>query len=99
MPLALAQATQGIDDKAVRLPPNELETAVAQRPAYYLKTKQGPDSHGTIRLHCPAAGPSLSVNCARREKIRPRGSKQFDMPPLEGPERTLDWGERSRHLK
>lgn len=24
-------------------------------------------------------------------------AKRFDMPPLEGPEKALDWGERSRH--
>ncbi|MFD8064347.1 hypothetical protein ACFXA0_24090 [Streptomyces cyaneofuscatus] len=39
----------------------------------------------------------LAAKRASEQKEAAAWAKQFDMPPLEGPERTLDWGERSRH--
>ncbi|MFJ5803792.1 hypothetical protein [Streptomyces decoyicus] len=72
MPTALAQATQGAKDEAVRMPSEGLQQAVEERVPYFLKAKQGPDARGAIRLQCPAAGPSPSVNCARRDRLRPR---------------------------
>ncbi|QKV92954.1 hypothetical protein HUT19_15290 [Streptomyces sp. NA02950] len=80
-PTALAQATQGADDDAVRLPSEELQAAIAEREPYFLKTKQGPDARGTIRLHCPAAGPSPSVNCPRRDRLRPGKPRGSGPPP------------------
>ncbi|WP_338897764.1 hypothetical protein WBG99_21000 [Streptomyces sp. TG1A-60] len=83
MPAALAHATQGMDDKAVREfrdNPQLIEHIAARRP-YFLKTKQGPDPRGAIRLHCPAAGPSPSVNCTRRDRLRPRKPHSPGPPP------------------
>ncbi|MFJ2607592.1 hypothetical protein ACIO13_21855 [Streptomyces sp. NPDC087425] len=73
-PTTLAHATQGLDEKAVReiRDSQQLTDHIAAREPYFLKTKQGPDARGAIRLHCPAAGPSPSVNCARRDRLRPR---------------------------
>jgi hypothetical protein len=81
MPTALAQATQGADDDAVRLLSDELQEAIAQRAPYFLKTKQGPDTRGAVRLHCPAAGASPTVNCARRDRLRPRKPRSSGPPP------------------
>ncbi|WP_155059770.1 hypothetical protein [Streptomyces blattellae] len=77
MPAALVQATRGLDDKAVReIHDNQqLTEHVTAREPHYLKTKQGPDARGAIRLQCPAAGPSPSVNCARRDRLRPRTAR------------------------
>ncbi|MBV2357343.1 hypothetical protein KUM39_23720 [Streptomyces sp. J2-1] len=74
MPGALVQATRGLDDKAVReIHENQqLTEHITAREPHYLKTKQGPDARDAIRLQCPAAGPSPSVNCARRDRLRPR---------------------------
>ncbi|MDK1348086.1 hypothetical protein QNO09_33360 [Streptomyces sp. 378] len=74
MPAALVQATHGLDDKAVReiRDNQQLTEHITAREPHYLKTKQGPDARGAIRLQCPAAGPSPSVNCARRDRLRPR---------------------------
>ncbi|MEU9490090.1 hypothetical protein AB0D83_41845 [Streptomyces decoyicus] len=81
MPTTLAQATQGAKDEAVHMPSEELQQAVEERAPYFLKTKQGPDAQGAIRLHCPAAGPSPSVNCARRDRLRPRKPRSSTPPP------------------
>ncbi|MFE1171556.1 hypothetical protein [Streptomyces sp. NPDC058773] len=55
MPTALAQATQGAKDESVRMPSEELQRAIEERGPYFLKTKQGPDARGALRLQCPAA--------------------------------------------
>lgn len=39
----------------------------------------------------------LAARRAEEQAAAKEWATQFDMPPLEGPERTLDWGERSRH--
>jgi hypothetical protein len=71
IPAALAGATHRADDKTVReiRDNRELTDRIAARAAFHLKTKEGPDDRGSIRLHCPAAGPSPSVNCARRDRL------------------------------
>ncbi|MBD3579206.1 hypothetical protein ICJ52_23635 [Streptomyces sp. KD18] len=71
IPNALAQATHGMDDKAFRRRLDEVKPVVAERLPYFLKLKQNADARGTTRLQCPAAGPSPSVNCPRRERLRP----------------------------
>ncbi|MEX2973079.1 hypothetical protein [Streptomyces sp. C184] len=81
MPTALAQAAQGAKDETVRIPSEELQQAVEERVPYFLKTKQSPDARGAIRLQCPAAGPSPSVNCARRDGLRPRKPRSPKPPP------------------
>ncbi|ANP56717.1 hypothetical protein J2Z21_009828 [Streptomyces griseochromogenes] len=81
MPPALTRATQGADDATVRLPPEDLREAIEERVPYFLKTKQGPDARGAVRLHCPAAGPSPSVNCARRDRLFPRNPRGSGPPP------------------
>ncbi|WP_042176178.1 hypothetical protein [Streptomyces sp. NBRC 110035] len=72
MPAALVQVTHGLGDKAVReiRDNQQLTEHITAREPHYLKTKQGPDARGAIRLQCPAAGPSPSVNCARRDRPR-----------------------------
>ncbi|MFH9862181.1 hypothetical protein [Streptomyces sp. NPDC017202] len=39
----------------------------------------------------------LAARRAAEQEAARAWAKRFDMPPLEGPERALDWGERSRH--
>ncbi|MFJ7342373.1 hypothetical protein ACIQU3_19040 [Streptomyces sp. NPDC101110] len=39
----------------------------------------------------------LAAKRAEEQQAAAEWAAQFDMPPLEGPERALDWGERSRH--
>ncbi|MGW2698365.1 hypothetical protein [Streptomyces sp. NPDC001296] len=39
----------------------------------------------------------LAARRAEEQQAAVDWAKQFDMPQLEGPEKTLDWGERSRH--
>ncbi|AKN73725.1 hypothetical protein QR97_31890 [Streptomyces sp. PBH53] len=39
----------------------------------------------------------LAAKRAEEQRAAAEWAAQFDMPPLEGPERALDWGERSRH--
>ncbi|MFD4786518.1 hypothetical protein ACFWN1_05445 [Streptomyces sp. NPDC058459] len=39
----------------------------------------------------------LAARRAAEEEAARAWAKRFDMPPLEGPEKALDWGERSRH--
>lgn len=83
IPATLANATHRADDKTVReiRDNRELTGRIAARAAFHLKTKEGPDDRGSIRLHCPAAGPSPSVNCARRDRLRPRGPRTTGPPP------------------
>ncbi|MGW0825155.1 hypothetical protein [Streptomyces sp. NPDC002845] len=82
MPRTLAHATKGLDDKAVReiRDNQQLIEHIAAREPHFLKTKQGPDARGAIRLQCPAAGPSPSVNCARRDRLRPRKPRTSGPP-------------------
>ncbi|MBC3987525.1 hypothetical protein H8N00_01080 [Streptomyces sp. AC563] len=39
----------------------------------------------------------LNAKRAEEHQAANEWAERFDMPPLEGPERTLDWGERCRH--
>lgn len=39
----------------------------------------------------------LAAKRAEEQQAAADWAARFDMPPLEGPERALDWGERSRH--
>ncbi|MET9013904.1 hypothetical protein ABZX74_23745 [Streptomyces olivaceoviridis] len=39
----------------------------------------------------------LAAKRAEEQRAAAEWAKRFDMPPLEGPERAVDWGERSRH--
>ncbi|MFC8708873.1 MULTISPECIES: hypothetical protein [unclassified Streptomyces] len=39
----------------------------------------------------------LAAKRAEEQQAAVDWAQQFDMPPLEGPQRALDWGERSRH--
>ncbi|MFB6904073.1 hypothetical protein ACFCWB_07355 [Streptomyces bacillaris] len=71
MPDALARATTGLDDKAVRgIDDNsELRDLIAAREPYFLKLKQSADERGAIRLQCPASGPSPAVSCPRFNQV------------------------------
>lgn len=84
MPTALVHATCGLDDKAVReiRDNQQLTEYIAARGPYFLKAKQGPDARGAIRPQCPAAGPSPSVNCARRDRLRPHTPRTPGPPPI-----------------
>ncbi|MFI7354798.1 hypothetical protein ACIBTP_12705 [Streptomyces avidinii] len=83
IPNVLAQATHGMDDKTFRQRLDELKPVIAARLPYFLKLKQNADARGSVRLQCPAAGPSPSVNCPRRERLRPAG------PSTSGPPQTV----------
>ena len=39
----------------------------------------------------------LAAKRAEEQQAAAEWAEKFDMPPLEGPERALEWGERSRH--
>ncbi|MEU0524511.1 hypothetical protein [Streptomyces niveus] len=85
-PAPLIHATTGADDDTVRAPSDELIGKIEAREPYHFKLKQGPDARGAIRLQCPASGPSPSVNCARRDRLRPR-------TPTTMPARVVDLSE------
>ncbi|MFD8866395.1 hypothetical protein ACFV1F_18825 [Streptomyces sp. NPDC059590] len=67
IPTALAHATTGLDDRAVREidDDQQLTKLIETREPYFLRLKQSADTRGAIRLQCPAAGPSPSVVCPR----------------------------------
>ncbi|MFJ2440682.1 hypothetical protein ACIOWG_09510 [Streptomyces sp. NPDC087658] len=93
-PAPLIHATTGADDDTVRLRSDELREKIEAREPHHLKLKQGPDPRGAIRLHCPASGPSPTVNCLRRDRLRPRTPAASAMPARvinlsEPPTRTL----------
>ena len=71
MPHALAHATTGLDDKAVRGidDSGELRELIAAREPYFLKLKESADEQGAIRLQCPASGPSPAVACPRFNQV------------------------------
>ncbi|MFE0102961.1 hypothetical protein [Streptomyces sp. NPDC059009] len=86
-PPALRDATHRLDDKNARRPDTTTQARIDNRKPYFLRLKQGPDPTGMIRLACPAAGTSPTVNCPRRTSTRP-------------PPRTIDLTdsrERSNH--
>jgi hypothetical protein len=68
-PTPLAEATTGLDDKAVRAPSDPLLDLITAREPFYLKLKQGPDPNGAFRLQCPAAGTSPAIACPRRNRL------------------------------
>ncbi|WP_180303626.1 hypothetical protein [Streptomyces sp. JV178] len=39
----------------------------------------------------------LAAKRAEEQQAAAEWAEKFDMPPLEGPEKALEWGERSRH--
>ncbi|MEV4375194.1 hypothetical protein AB0J71_49700 [Nonomuraea sp. NPDC049637] len=63
LPDRLAQATTGLDDAAIRAPSEELTALISAREPYLLRLKQSPNTSGTVRFQCPAAGTSPSVTC------------------------------------
>lgn len=71
MPHALAHATTGLNDKAVRdlADGTELSERIAGREPYFLKLKESADERGSIRLQCPAGGPSPAVVCPRFNQV------------------------------
>jgi hypothetical protein len=83
-PKPLLEATKGLNDKAVRKPSAELQKSIEQREPFYLHIKQRADHRGAIRVQCPAAGPSPSVNCPRHDRLHP--SKKA---PTAGPRKTI----------
>ncbi|MFJ2206189.1 hypothetical protein [Streptomyces microflavus] len=70
-----------MDDKTFRRRLDGLKPVVAERLPYFLKLNA--DARGTVRLQCPAAGPSPSVNCPRPERLRPA------RPTATGPPQTV----------
>lgn len=77
IPSTLANATHCLTDGAARTPDDLTRTRITNRKPYFLHLKQGPDPAGVIRLACPAAGTSPTVNCPRK-------------PAALSPPRTLD---------
>lgn len=71
MPTALAQATLGLDDDAVRgIDDNtRLREQINAREPYFLRLKESADERGAIRLQCPASGPSPGVACPRFNQV------------------------------
>ncbi|MFG3001381.1 hypothetical protein [Streptomyces sp. NPDC048340] len=71
MPTALAQATLGLDDDAVRGIDDDirLREQIAAREAFFLRLKESADERGAIRFQCPASGPSPAVVCARFNQV------------------------------
>jgi hypothetical protein len=70
-PRPAATATTGLDDQQIREMNDELTRQIAAREPFLLKKKQTPDASGTIRLQCPAAGPSPSITCPRFNRLHP----------------------------
>ncbi|MGI5293056.1 hypothetical protein ACQEVF_58450 [Nonomuraea polychroma] len=72
MPDRLAQATTGLDDAAIRTPSEELTALISAREPYLLRLKQSPNTDGTVRFQCPAAGTSPSLACPRFDRLHQR---------------------------
>ncbi|GAA3838657.1 hypothetical protein GCM10022226_71190 [Sphaerisporangium flaviroseum] len=72
MPDRLAQATTGLDDTAIRTPSDELTALINAREPYLLRLKQSPNTNGTVRFQCPAAGTSPSLTCPRFDRLHQR---------------------------
>ncbi|MFG2409502.1 hypothetical protein ACGFR8_35225 [Streptomyces brevispora] len=68
---ALAHATTGLNDKAVRDLDDgtELSERIAGREPYFLKLKESADERSAIRPQCPASGPSPAVVCPRFNQV------------------------------
>ena len=84
-PTALANATTGLDDRTIHRLDPELAARIAAREPYFLKRKQGPDPQGTVRLQCPAAGPSPSVTCPRFNRLHPHPTDPATVVDLTNP--------------
>ncbi|MFI6690110.1 hypothetical protein [Streptomyces sp. NPDC050485] len=71
MPAALADATTGLNDRAVRAIDEDvgLREQIAAREPFFLRLKESADKRGAIRLQCPASGPSPTVTCARFNQV------------------------------
>lgn len=71
MPDALARATAGLDDRAVRGidDSGELRDLIAACEPYFLRLEESADQRGAIRLQCPASGPSPAVSCPRFNRV------------------------------
>ncbi|WP_433434922.1 hypothetical protein [Nonomuraea sp. CA-141351] len=72
MPDRLAQATTGLDDSSIRTPSDELTALISAREPYLLRLKQSPNTDGTVRFQCPAAGTSPSLTCPRFDRLHQR---------------------------
>ncbi|MFI6816142.1 hypothetical protein ACIBG7_27315 [Nonomuraea sp. NPDC050328] len=72
MPDRLARVTTTLDDVAVRTPSDELKALISAREPYLLRLKQGPNTDGTVRFQCPAAGTSPSLSCPRFDRLHHR---------------------------
>lgn len=70
IPPTLANATHRLYDTTTRRLNETAKTQINNRKPYFLHLKQGPDPSGAIRLACPAAGTSPTVNCPRRPLAR-----------------------------
>ncbi|MFF7251572.1 hypothetical protein ACFZBU_47895 [Embleya sp. NPDC008237] len=81
MPDVLRGATIGREDKEIRHPDEDLAAAITARAPFWLHRKQGPDQRGSIRVQCPAAGPSPTLNCPRREHLHPPTPSPDTAPP------------------
>ncbi|MFE5491814.1 hypothetical protein ACFQ7Z_17980 [Streptomyces virginiae] len=71
MPTALAQATLGLDDEAVRSIDDNarLREQISAREPYFLRLKESAHERSAIRLQCPASGPSPAVACPRFNQV------------------------------
>ncbi len=105
MPDALARATAGLDDRAVRGIDDspKLSDLIAAREPYFLRLKESADQRGAIRLQCPASGPSPAVSCrvrasTRSTAFRHRGRPSWTSPTNGPPPHTLRPSPPSRSL-
>lgn len=78
MPAPHRRATQGLSDKQARNPSDELKTQLAARDPFFLHIKQHADHRGAIRVQCPAAGPSPTVQCGRHDRLHPGTTRRRD---------------------
>ncbi|MFE9686763.1 hypothetical protein [Streptomyces sp. NPDC006285] len=80
---------------------HDLSGRPADRRAGFARWLASKDCTGCWRATRGADAPSkeqwLAAKRAEEQQAAAEWAAQFDMPPLEGPERALDWGERSRH--
>ncbi|QMU72863.1 hypothetical protein [Streptacidiphilus sp. P02-A3a] len=70
---AATATTTNLDDQQIHAidTDTDLQAQIAARRPFHLKVKQHADPTGTIRLQCPAAGPSPSITCPRFNRLHP----------------------------
>ncbi|WP_370667170.1 hypothetical protein [Streptomyces sp. IBSBF 2507] len=80
---------------------HNLSDRPADRRAGFARWLEGGDCTGCWKaardLDTESKEAWIAAKRAEEQQVAAEWAEQFDMPPLDGPEKALAWGERSRH--